>query len=121
MNLKNHDCTKLRNIEDTEKAKRQFFEDKTVEANKQEEDEFAVDRFYKARRIPDSDSDALAKARKEAMGMQEEKKQPLISAGRRELATDDQVCNVICSQLQCELTEMLKVMSRFKNRQQNKK
>ncbi|KAI5475547.1 hypothetical protein MNV49_001180 [Pseudohyphozyma bogoriensis] len=93
--------TRLKNIEDTEKAKRQFYE---ARANPVvEEEEFAVDRFYKARRPMESDSDALAKARAEAAGKKEEPKKTVLGAGRREMATDDQV------------------MDRFKKRQGGKK
>lgn len=97
--------TRLRNIEDTEKAKRVLFEDK---AKGEEEDTFAADRceslpppfvvqiltlysaVYRARRPMESDADALAKARKVAAGEAAEK-QKIAGVGRRELATDDQV------------------------------
>lgn len=51
---------------------------------------------YRARRPLESDSDALAKARKEAAGLKEEPKKPLVGQGRREMATDDQVSLAPC-------------------------
>ncbi|ORY90788.1 hepatocellular carcinoma-associated antigen 59-domain-containing protein [Leucosporidium creatinivorum] len=82
---------KLKNIEETEKAKRALFEQKqAAAAARADEDEFAVDRFYKARRPLESDADALAKARREAAGDHEPSKNKPMGAGRRETATDDQ-------------------------------
>lgn len=85
---------RLKNIEETEKAKRVLYEER--QAASKEEDEFASDRFYRARRPMESDSDALAKARKEAarvlaQGTEEKKPSNGGGAGRRETATDDQV------------------------------
>ncbi|GAA5844387.1 hypothetical protein JCM11251_007594 [Rhodosporidiobolus azoricus] len=65
--------TKLKNIEDTEKAKRRMHEEQQQrrEARRRAEmageaDEFAVDRFYRHHRALESDGDALARARAEA-------------------------------------------------------
>ncbi|GAA5918261.1 hypothetical protein JCM6882_005134 [Rhodosporidiobolus microsporus] len=65
--------TKLKNIEDTEKAKRRMYEDQQRRREERraaelagEADEFAVDRFYRARRPLESDTDALARARADA-------------------------------------------------------
>ncbi|GAA5874918.1 hypothetical protein JCM8547_003610 [Rhodosporidiobolus lusitaniae] len=61
--------TKLKNIEATEKAKRDLFEQQQQRRREAEEargDEFAVDRFYRHRRPLESDTDALARARAEA-------------------------------------------------------
>lgn len=57
-----------------------------------EEDNFAADRFYRSRRNLESDSDALAKARKAAAGEPnlEQKKPRHMGGGKREMATDDQ-------------------------------
>ncbi|KAK4702151.1 hypothetical protein P7C70_g4077, partial [Phenoliferia sp. Uapishka_3] len=91
---------RLKNIEETEKAKRALLDEK---AKVHDEEEFAADRFYRTRRPMESDADALAKARKEAQGMAEPPKKPLVGQGRREMATDDQV------------------MDRFKKRQHGRK
>lgn len=101
---------RLKNIEETEKAKRILFEEKQKGT---EEDNFAADRckiellflnpkistydffsfflVYRARRPLESDSDALAKARKAAAGEPIEQKKPKHMGGKREMATDDQV------------------------------
>jgi hypothetical protein len=128
--------TRLRNIEDTEKAKRVLFEDK---AKGEEEDTFAADRcespmpplvvpilmsytiVYRARRPMESDADALAKARKVAAGEAAEK-QKIAGVGRRELATDDQVSLhllLLIATSNPMLTARRQVMNRFKKRQRN--
>ncbi|KAK4048068.1 hypothetical protein OIO90_005969 [Microbotryomycetes sp. JL221] len=88
---------KLKNIEETEKAKRKLADQKMA-AKTEDQTEFAADRFYRARRPLESDADALAKARREAAGeIVEETRAP---KQRREMATDDLA------------------LSRFKQRQQ---
>ncbi|GAA5864681.1 hypothetical protein JCM1840_002199 [Sporobolomyces johnsonii] len=87
--------TKLKNIEATEKAKRQLYDAQMAARKKAEEDkeEFAVDRFYRHHRPLESDADALAKARAAALNPAEaeveEEHRRTRAAGRRETATDD--------------------------------
>ncbi|GAA5963590.1 hypothetical protein JCM3765_004334 [Sporobolomyces pararoseus] len=91
---------KLRNIEQTEKAKRMLFETQLEQARKAEleREEFAVERFYRHQRPTESDADALSKARAaiadggqmtEAEHEEELRKTRITGGGRRELATDD--------------------------------
>lgn len=102
---------KLKNIEDTEKAKRRLAEEKEAAKLQADDEEFAADRcesapvhrlastadvqlltVYRARRPLESDADALAKARREAAaGEAPEPSKRHGGSGRRELATDDQV------------------------------
>ncbi|GAA5914102.1 telomere length and silencing 1 family protein [Sporobolomyces salmoneus] len=90
---------KLKNIEQTEKAKRSLFESQLEQARKAEleREEFAVERFYRHQRPTESDSDALSKARaavtdggamSEAEHEEELRKTRITGGGRRELATD---------------------------------
>ncbi|CEQ39229.1 SPOSA6832_00750, partial [Sporobolomyces salmonicolor] len=87
--------TKLKNIEATEKAKRQLYDAQMAARKKAEEDkeEFAVDRFYRHQRPLESDADALAKARAAALNPAEaeveEEHRRHRASGRRETATDD--------------------------------
>ena len=50
---------------------------------------------YRSRRPHESDTDALAKARREAAAQTVVAKPKVVGAGRRELATDDQVNHYI--------------------------
>ncbi|GAA5882327.1 hypothetical protein JCM16303_004073 [Sporobolomyces ruberrimus] len=92
--------TKLKNIEQTEKAKRQLYDTQVEMARKaeMEREEFAVERFYRHQRPTESDSDALSKARAavadggpmtEAEHEEELRKTRITGGGRRELATDE--------------------------------
>ncbi|GAA5990733.1 hypothetical protein JCM10908_003212 [Rhodotorula pacifica] len=87
--------TKLKNIEATEKAKRTLQDARAGRAG--QEDEFAVERFYRHRRTLESDSDALARTRAEALVAADpansdpdaELRKSKPRDGRRELATDE--------------------------------
>ncbi|GAA6019740.1 hypothetical protein JCM11491_005235 [Sporobolomyces phaffii] len=93
--------TKLKNIEETEKAKRLLYDSQLELARKAEleREEFAVERFYRHQRPTESDSDALSKARAaaasesgqmtEAEHEEELRKTRAAKGGRRELATDE--------------------------------
>ncbi|GAA5942422.1 telomere length and silencing 1 family protein [Sporobolomyces koalae] len=94
---------KLRNIEETEKAKRALYDSSVAAARQaeQEREEFAVERFYRHQRPQESDAEALAKARAlaangaltEAEAEEEMRKSRMSQGGngggRRQLATDE--------------------------------
>ncbi|KAG0656041.1 hypothetical protein C6P46_000473 [Rhodotorula mucilaginosa] len=87
--------TKLKNIEATEKAKRSLQDARSARAGQDDGDEFAANRFYRHRRVLESDSDALARARAEATaaadpnGSDADSRKSKHREGRRELATDE--------------------------------
>ncbi|KAG8887566.1 hypothetical protein FRB99_004228 [Tulasnella sp. 403] len=82
---------RLRNIEETEKAKRVVEEEKRHRREHHEDDEghLAATRFYRPRQQVTSDADALRNAKLEAMGI--EPPEPRRRAERKEVATDDVV------------------------------
>ncbi|GAA6023288.1 hypothetical protein JCM10207_006221 [Rhodosporidiobolus poonsookiae] len=102
--------TKLKNIEATEKAKRKLHEDRVDAARRRmedaqrgagvgEEEELAVERFYRPRRLPESDGSALERARAEAAAANSpqardpdwELRKIERGAGRQQVASDEQV------------------------------
>ncbi|SGY69657.1 BQ5605_C004g03045 [Microbotryum silenes-dioicae] len=111
--------TKLKNIEETEKAKRALFE-KRRHAPKVEQEAFAAERFFRPHKPIDSEADALEKAKRVMYGRfgapedKDKKKQGAAGGAnangnananrpmRREKATDDQVRgNHFCVMLIC--------------------
>lgn len=98
--------SKLRNIQETEKARRGLLDkDPSIATGssnggssrrqEREEDVLPADRFYKHRTAQESDTDALARARRAALKDEEErqaaKRMKPAAHARREVATDDQV------------------------------
>ncbi|KAJ9106102.1 hypothetical protein QFC21_001244 [Naganishia friedmannii] len=82
---------RLKNIEETERAKRAMMEAKrtTYKPTRQEQEEnYATARFYRPNHQVQSDADALEDARRDAMGLPPLQRQ---RKDRNQTATDDQV------------------------------
>jgi len=90
--------TRLKNIEETEKAKRQVAEDRRTGNNKKDsvvpkdEEHLAASRFYRPHSTEQSDAEALRRAKLEAMGLSPEPdhRRPN-NEGRNQTATDEMV------------------------------
>ncbi|KAG9015568.1 hypothetical protein FRB94_000173 [Tulasnella sp. JGI-2019a] len=84
--------TRLRNIEDTEKAKRTVEEEKKARRNDQDEADAisAATRFFRPHHQVTSDAEALKNAKLEAMGMNPVPA-PRRQHDRKEMATDEMV------------------------------
>ncbi|KAG8865154.1 hypothetical protein FRB96_000043 [Tulasnella sp. 330] len=84
--------TRLRNIEDTEKAKRMVEEEKKSRRNDQDEADAisAATRFFRPHHQVTSDAEALKNAKLEAMGI-EPTPAPRRQHDRKEMATDEMV------------------------------
>ncbi|KAF8592740.1 hypothetical protein K439DRAFT_1650317 [Ramaria rubella] len=90
--------TRLKNIEETEKAKRQVAEDRRIGRSKEEnairkdEEHLAASRFYRPHSTQQTDAEALRRAKLEAMGLSPEPdpRRPY-NEGRNQMATDDMV------------------------------
>ncbi|KAG8884047.1 hypothetical protein FRB97_005269 [Tulasnella sp. 331] len=84
--------TRLRNIEDTEKAKRTVEEEKKSRRNDQDEADAisAATRFFRPHHQVTSDAEALKNAKLEAMGI-EPTPAPRRQHDRKEMATDEMV------------------------------
>jgi len=82
---------RLRNIEETEKAKRTVEDEKRArQANREDEDgHLAATRFFRPHQTVTSDATALRNAKLEAMGI--DVPEPRRNSDRKEMATDDMV------------------------------
>ncbi|KAF9057875.1 hepatocellular carcinoma-associated antigen 59-domain-containing protein [Panaeolus papilionaceus] len=86
--------TRLKNIEDTEKAKRVVAEERQErKRHNRDEDHLAASRFYQPSNKTKSDADILRDAKLEAMGLPPQDSSPRRpNQDRLQMATDEMVC-----------------------------
>ncbi|KAI0080800.1 hypothetical protein K474DRAFT_1589006 [Panus rudis PR-1116 ss-1] len=86
--------TRLKNIEETEKAKRMLAEERKERERKKvndDEEHLAATRFYRPNLKAKSDADIIRDAKLEAMGLQPEDHEPRRHNDRPQMATDEVV------------------------------